>query len=386
MTFETVDRGAVSNRPPPSVKRSRSGCSARADALLGDLAPAFVRSVLDSSPDCIKLVELDGTLSFMNENGQCAMDVDNFDLLAGAKWPDLWPEKDRETVVKSLAAAADGKFTRFEAYCPTAKGRPRWWDVSVAPIIGSDGRPERIVSISRDISDRVRQEKRVEKHERELEELVLAQARTLEEKEHLLGEKTLLMQEVDHRVKNSLAMITSLLHIQERTVTDTAARDALARASARVQTIASVHERLYRNGAVGHLNLTEYLNALGRDLNSSVGSDDIVIETQVEELDEATAENAVTIGLTVTELVTNAARHAVPEDCGCTITVGCRMLPGGKHELTVTDDGCGLPDDFDPRRSRGLGMRIVESGLRRLGGELSFGPGAESGTIFTVRF
>ena len=102
---------------------------------------------------------------------------------------------------------------------------------------------------------------------------------------------------------------------------------------------------------------------------------------------ESTGDRAVTIGLIVTELVTNAAKHG-GGDAGdpCTIHVRLRPLVGGRQELTVEDDGCGLPDGFDPARSNGLGMRVVRGNVERLGGTMEIGRASEGGTRFAVTF
>ena len=356
-------------------------------AMLGNLAPAFVRSILDSSPDCIKLVERDGTLSFMNRNGRCAMEIDSFDLVNGAKWSNLWPEDGQARIAQSVDAALEGRTDRFEAYCPTAKGDPRWWDVSVAPILGPDGRPERIVSISRDITERVERERAMAAHEQAMQDLALRQAHTLEEKEELLREKELLMQEVDHRVKNSLAMINALLSMQGRRVTDERAREALLRASTRVQTIAAIHERLYRSGSTGTLDIDEYLRALCEDLMRSASDTGVEVACGTIGIGIGSGEKAVTLGLIVSELVSNAIRHAQgDEDRTCTVTVRCGPVTDGGSELVVEDDGCGLPDDFDPSASKGLGMRVVLGNLQRLGGELRHERPDGGGTRFALRF
>ena len=354
--------------------------------MLGDTASGFALSILNSSPDCIKLVGMDGELLFMNHNGQCAMEIDDFDIVAGATWHDLWPEENQTRVAASVRAAADGRHDRFEAFCPTAKGTPRWWDVSVAPVLGPDGRPQHIVSISRDITERVQRERAIESHEKELQHLALAQARTLEEKEELLREKTLLMQEVDHRVKNSLGMITSLLHLQGRVLGSEEAREALQRAANRVQTIASVHERLYRDGAVGEIDLSEYMHALCDDLEQTIGGEGVSLDVKMKTAGTVVGRDAVTLGLIVTELVTNAARHACDSGSECTIQVICRYMLGGKRELIVEDNGCGLPDDFEPARSKGLGMRVVLANVQRISGELRVEKPEDGGTRFVVKF
>ncbi|WP_439573161.1 PAS domain-containing protein [Phreatobacter sp.] len=114
----------------------------------------FLRSVLEASVDCIKLVELDGRLSFMNTNGLCLMEIDDFSQVAGVPWWDLWPDESADQVRAAVEAGRQGRPTRFEACCPTAKGTLRWWDVSVAPIFDEEGTVSRLSTISRDISER----------------------------------------------------------------------------------------------------------------------------------------------------------------------------------------------------------------------------------------
>ena len=342
---------------------------------------AILRSVLDASPDCIKVMTLDGALIYMNANGICAMHIDDFDVIAGADWASLWPEENQDVVLAAVRAARRGEATRFEAYCPTARGEPRWWDVSVAGVVGHSGQPERIMSISRDVTERVQRRLAIEAHEAELERLALAQARTLEDKEALLREKDLLMAEVDHRVKNSLALVTSVLNVQSRAEADPATRGALARAGQRVGTIARIHERLYKGGGAGTLEVCGYIGALCADLESSVGEGaGVRIAARCQPL-EVGADDATVIGFIVSELVTNAIRHAFGADGGM-VTVSMTREGGDGFCLTVRDDGRGLPEGFDPAGGRGLGMRVVTSYVRKHG--WSFEAVSDDGAKFCV--
>ena len=351
---------------------------------LGLAAPSFLLSVLHASPDCIKIVELDGSLSFMNENGRCAMEIDDLDVMTGAPWPSLWPEAEYDRIVAALRAAGEGRSTRFEAYCPTAKGTPRWWDVSVAPVPDEDGRPARVVSISRDITERVEREAALARHEKELERLALAQAETLQEREALLKEKDLLMREVDHRVKNSLAIVTSLLKVQSRTEGDDHVQNALTRAAQRVGTIAGIHERLYRGEQLGRLDFGAYLRGLCADLEQSLGEGQgvaVAVEADETVMD---ADKATVLGLMVSELVTNAVRHAFAGRDGGRVAVRMDRQEDGVC-LTVSDDGAGLPDGFDPHGANGLGMRVVVSYVRQQGWTLETGRADEGGAMFCIR-
>ena len=90
-----------------------------------------LRGLVDASPDCIKLVALDGAVIYINDNGQRALEIDDFEEVAGRNWLSLWPEHAQELVLKAMASAINGHTKRFEALCPTAKGTRKWWDVSV---------------------------------------------------------------------------------------------------------------------------------------------------------------------------------------------------------------------------------------------------------------
>jgi PAS domain S-box-containing protein len=124
-----------------------------AEARLSD-SEAFLRSVLDASTDCVKVIERDGTLAFMNTNGQSLLEIEDFGALQGQEYAALWPEAGAAQVRHAVAEALAGRPTRFEAFAPTARGTPKWWDVAVAPVRDADGRIVRIVSASRDVTER----------------------------------------------------------------------------------------------------------------------------------------------------------------------------------------------------------------------------------------
>lgn len=112
----------------------------------------MLAAILDQSADCIKVIGPEGTVDFMNRNGRCAMGIDDFTQVAGKAWWDLWPEDARPLIKDAVAKAQAGDNSRFQAFCPTAKGEPRWWDVSVAPLRDPSGALQGLVSVSRDIT------------------------------------------------------------------------------------------------------------------------------------------------------------------------------------------------------------------------------------------
>lgn len=205
------------------------------------------------------------------------------------------------------------------------------------------------------------------------------------EREQLLEQKDLLMREVHHRVKNSLSMVASLLQIQNRRIADASARAHLADAYRRVLAIAQVHERLYQGSRVDRLEFRSFLQDLCADLERSV----VALErgqqviTSIDAGIELPFEKALPLALIISELVSNAFKHARPDGSPGKVTVDCARTPTGLLRLTVEDDGVGLPPGFDMAENRGLGMRIVAGLSQQLEATLDAGNG-EAGARFTL--
>ena len=144
---------------------------------------AFNRTVLESSPDCVKLLDAEGRLEFMNQTGQCLMEIDDFENFRGQPWWQLWPEASEATMRDAVKRAGRGETVHLQTFGPTAKGTPKWWDVAVAPVVGMNGedRPMTLISVSRDVTaQREAEQERRETEEKlalgmEVAELALAQ-------------------------------------------------------------------------------------------------------------------------------------------------------------------------------------------------------------------
>ena len=115
----------------------------------------MLAAVLDQSVDCIKVIGPEGQLEFMNRNGRCAMEIDDFAMVAGKLWWDLWPDDTAALIREAFEKGRTGESSRFEAFCPTAKGTPRWWDVSASPLRNGHGEIRGLISVSRDVTERV---------------------------------------------------------------------------------------------------------------------------------------------------------------------------------------------------------------------------------------
>ncbi|MCA1661596.1 MAG: PAS domain-containing protein [Novosphingobium sp.] len=119
----------------------------------GGLSREMLAAMLDQNSDCVKILDPAGRLDFMNRNGRCTMEIDDFAAIAGQPWEQLWPEESQDAVRAAVAAARAGSASRFEAFCPTAKGAPKWWDISVTPVRDPSGELFAILSLSRDVTE-----------------------------------------------------------------------------------------------------------------------------------------------------------------------------------------------------------------------------------------
>ncbi|CUH79385.1 histidine kinase dimerization/phosphoacceptor domain -containing protein [Tropicibacter naphthalenivorans] len=338
--------------------------------LLGGLSTSFAISILNSSPDCIKLIELDGSLSFMNHNGMCAMEVDDFCMVEAQPWPSLWPESAQQLLQDAMDTATEGGTSRFEAFCPTAKGKPRWWEVTVSPVLGKTGRVERLLSTSRDITARVEREKRMQEHERQLDDYAQMLRRELAEKKELLAAKEVLVREVDHRVKNSFALIIGLLRLQMRNVSEEAAREAINDAANRISAVARVHEHLYRDESVQHIPVRSFLQDLCRGVCSSVGGSEGQVEMVFDDV-TVPSDVAISYGLILTELLSNAFKHSQSDDTRVRVALETVPDKADRYLLAVEDNGRGLPEGFTLTEATGLGMKICKIYVAQLSGGLS---------------
>lgn len=118
---------------------------------------AFARGIMENSPDCVKILSVEGRLVWMNEAGKRLMEVDDFESIRDLPWTSFWEHGQSERgAEQALEAAKHGDVGRFQGLCPTVKGKRKWWDVAVVAIPGRKGKPEQLLSVSRDVTEQRR--------------------------------------------------------------------------------------------------------------------------------------------------------------------------------------------------------------------------------------
>ena len=196
-----------------------------------------------------------------------------------------------------------------------------------------------------------------------------------------LDRHQILLKEVNHRVKNSLQVVTAMLQLQANSVGDPALSERLNEASSRVNAVGRAYERLAYNADYENIELVEYLREIIGDLEPTVAP--CKIEFEASEEIQIAADRAILVGLIINELVANAGKYAYPDCPGGLIWV--RLFQSDKNSIfiSVRDDGVGLPPGFDPTTSKRLGTRLVNALSKQLGAELTR-PISPVGTDFTL--
>lgn len=194
-----------------------------------------------------------------------------------------------------------------------------------------------------------------------------------------LAHQKVLVQEINHRVKNSLQLVASMLHLQAADAPLVAQK--LQEASSRITAIARAHDRLYRSPQIEKIDLGLYLSEVCADLTEVTPHCDV--QCQAPETLMMSTDRAIRVALLLTELVTNAAKHAYPSGQQGHIFVRLAKGPGETAHLSVRDEGVGLPPDFDMRRSDGLGMRLTMALAQQTNANVSANR-LSKGTEFTV--
>jgi len=189
----------------------------------------------------------------------------------------------------------------------------------------------------------------------------------------------LLRREADHRIANNLALIVGLVRLRARSVVQKSGmvdrdevRLLLEDVASRVDTVARLHRMLSRPSRQVTVNIGDYLREICESMSGSLaGADNVILSADVETSCVLPPDQVLSLGLLVSELIANAIKYAHPSGVAGLIHLGCRSAAGGNLVIDITDDGVGLPENFDPSIDGCLGFRLVRSLSEQLRGVLS---------------
>ena len=237
-------------------------------------------------------------------------------------------------------------------------------NVTVSLVKDANGSPNYFVAVFEDITER-------KEYERQLEESI--------------SEKEVLLKEVHHRVKNNMQVISSILNLQSSYVDDETALSILRESQDRIKSMSFVHESLYQSNTLSEVNFAGYIQNIAKNLYHSYGRPGgaIHLEFDLEEI-YLNLDTSIPCGLIINEIVSNSLKYAFEGMESGTITIKFSKLSDGRLKLIVSDNGIGLPNDFDIENADSLGLQLVTTLITQIGGELELT--TKKGTEFSIVF
>ena len=317
--------------------------------------------ITEAAPAAMLVVNAEGRISLVNAQAESLFGKPRAELL-NQPIEVLLPERFRQghpakrggfmgqASVRTMGAGS-------HLYALRADGSEFPVDISLAPIDTAEG-PAALAAVF-DLSERFAQQANTEKS---------------------LREKDVLLREIHHRVKNNMQVISSLLQLQLGSIDDPVTQQIFKESQNRIEAMALVHEKLYQRLDLANIDMAEYVEGLVAMLLSAYGERcahvNVVVQTQPALLD---VDQAIPAGLVLNELISNAFKHAFPNQRRGELRVEIGPQDDGRVRLAVTDDGIGMPAGFDVENSTSLGLRLVNILSSQLGADLHFGAGPGDG-------
>jgi PAS domain S-box-containing protein len=261
--------------------------------------------------------------------------------------------------------ALKGNSVQFEGPLKKKNGQIFWMEAFLNPILTEDGKVGEISCMAHEITDK----KIIEKQIRES-----------------LHEKEVLLQEVHHRVKNNLQVISSILNLQSSYVKDTNTLNILRESQNRIKSMSFIHESLYQTNDFSSIDFSDYILSLSKSLvhSYSINAGLVELKTNFEKV-FLNLDQAIPCGLIVNELLSNALKYAFPNNRKGIIRMQIKEAKK-KVELLIKDNGVGMPQDFDFDQNDSLGLQLVFTLIEQLDGEVLFKTKPNQGTEYLITF
>jgi PAS domain S-box-containing protein len=323
----------------------------------------YLRSIIDTEPSCVKILNSVGELLEMNASGLKMIEADSLDQIAGQKMLNLVDEPFRKQFAELTRSVIQGNAGSMQFSITGLKGTKSWLETHAVPLKDQRSNQNFLLGITQDITDR-----------KKSEEALLASN----------SEKDLLIKEIHHRVKNNLQLISSIIYLKMKSIEVSGFKDFLEDTRQKIRSIALIHERLLQTGSVNQVSTTDYFGKLILDLQMTNQRNDldIVIGHEIDS-GNMNLDVAIYCGLIINELVTNSIKHAFADRSKGRIKVELHRNENS-FQLIVSDNGNSIPNDIVIGKSGSFGMQLLEIFVKQLKGEMELS--RAEGTCFIIKF
>lgn len=341
------------------------GKAAPGDETVRDLDVRF-RTMADHAPVLLWMARTDGLCDFFNQ-GWLDFTGRTLEQEFGNGWAEGVHAEDFQAAMQTYLDAFVAR-RRFAMHYRLRRhdGEYRWIYDQGAPRFDADGSFAGFIGSCVDVTD----QRNAQESLKQLNELLEGQVR---ERTAIAREREVLLREVHHRVKNDLQLISSMLSMQARQLADPDSVAALEECQSRVQTVAWIHEHMYRSESLARMSFSANIRTLASGVFRVAGVAPGSIELEVNTEDDIAlgVECAIPCGLIVNELVTNSLKHAFPNGRHGKVSVNVKRLPEQRLSLEVEDNGVGFPRPRAENGEQSLGWRLVEAFAEQLQAEVS---------------
>lgn len=346
---------------------------------IGDLIPVARAAVFDGIDDCV--IVLDDRLRIIDVNDTAlALFQRRARELVGESIDHVWPNgRFSQKVVlpdKSPGMRREHQFQQArqsrevgqEVVLGSDKNT-RIYDMRISSLFDWRGAIMTYIIVMRDISQRVQTEKALQKVNQQLSYELGERLKAERQIKESLTEKEILLKEIHHRVKNNLQVISSMLNLQSSYVADAPSLSIFQDSQNRVRSMALIHEKLYQSENLAQIDFHDYVLNLASYLASSYRAPGVHILVDGESI-SLEVDTAVSCGLILNELISNALKHAFPDNRAGQITITLQQKTPGQIYMSVVDDGVGPPPDLDINQSPTLGLQLVHTLVDQLAGTI----------------
>ena len=327
--------------------------------------PPFDKETLDNLPFGVYIIDSEGTLEYVNKAMIKISGVDNERLLLGQNIFEI-PTYSEYGLTDYIEKGIKGEPFKIEgikyiSYVGKKKSIRSYFGI---PIKNKNGKVEKLLCLIDDITP----QRSLEKQIREA-----------------LKERNVLLREINHRVKNNMQIIYSIINLQSLKIKDRQALALIEESKNQIKSMLAVHERLYKSRDLSRINFQEYINELVSRLFDLFWVD----KTQIKKIIEAediylSVDKAIPCALIINELISNAIKYAFPGKRKGKIKVIFKRADASDYQLTVSDNGVGMPTVKNKKIIESLGLELVDSLVKQIYGQLKIK--SVHGTTFTINF